>query len=122
MRMTALILLLAAAAGCGGGSGLYLDTDVAAVSGFTQSSAKEVQISAGMMQSGMLEYTGYGEVAETFRSYIESMKEQGWTIANVDVAGDRAVGKLRKDNRTCELEFSKGSNKVRAVIKVGTTK
>jgi hypothetical protein len=122
MRISPAVLLLSIAAGCGGGAGQYLDTDVAVVSGFTQSSAKEVQISAGMMQSGILEYSGSGDVAEVFRSYIEAMKGQGWTIANVDVGGERAVGRLRKDNRTCELEFAKASSKVRAVIKVGTTK
>jgi len=122
MRNTAMILLITAAAGCGGGSGLYLDTDVAEVYGFGHASAKEVQMSGGLMQAGTLEYSGSGDVAEVFKSYIEAMKAQGWTIAHVDVAGDRAVGTLRKDNRTCGLEFTKGSSKIRAVIKVGTTK
>jgi len=122
MRIFTTVLFLSAAAGCGGGSRLYLDTDVAEVPGFTAAAAKEVQMSGGLMQSGTLEYTGSGDVAEVLRAYVETMKGIGWTTAHVDTSGDRAVGTLRKDNRTCSLEFVKSSGKIHAVIKVGTTK
>ena len=122
MRIFTATLLLAAASGCGGGASQYLDTDVAVVYGFTQASAKEVQMSGGLMQSGTLKYTGSGDVAEVLGSYVETMKGIGWTIAHVDSSGDRAVGTLRRDNRTCTLEFVKTSGRIRAVIRVGTTK
>ncbi len=122
MRIFMAALLLAAASGCGGGSRVYLDTDVAEVYGFSPASAKEVQMSGGLMQAGTLEYSGYGEAAEVLRAYIDTMKGLGWTTAHVDSAGDRAVGTLRKDNRTCSLEFVKAGGKIRAVIRVGTTK
>ena len=122
MRIFTAAVLLSAAAGCGGGARVYLDTDVAEVYGFTCSSAKEVQMSGGLMQAGTLEYAGSGDVAEALRAHVDTMKGLGWTIAHVDAAGDRAVATLRKDNRTCNLEFVKTSGKIRAVIRVGTTK
>ena len=117
---TAAILL--AAAGCGGGSALYLDTDVYDVPGFRLLSAKEVQMSGQLMHSGTLEYSGSADIKQIFAEYVESMKGVGWVTANVDVQGDRAIGTLRKDNRTCTLEFVKSGGGTRAVIKVGTTK
>ena len=122
MRATALSLLFLAAAGCGGGAGVYLDTDVCDVSGFRLSSAKETQMSGGLMQAGTLEYSGSGDLKDTFNDYVVSMKAQGWTIASVDLGADRAVGTLRKDNRTCTLEFAKAESRIRAIIRVGTTK
>jgi hypothetical protein len=115
-------LAVLALAGCGGGGGAYLDTDVAEVSGFDRSSAKDVQMSGGLMQTGTLEYAGYGDVVEPFNEYMSAMKGRGWKIAAVDVQGDRATGTLRKDNRTCTVEFSKASGKTKALIRVGTTK
>ena len=121
MRATALSLLVLAAAGCGGGAGVYLDTDVCEVSGFRLSSAKETRMSGGLMQAGTLEYSGSGDIKESFNAYVASMKAQGWIIAGVDVQADRAIGTLRKDNRTCSLDFAKAEGRTRAVIRVGTT-
>lgn len=115
-------LAVLAMSGCGGGAGVYLDTDVHEVSGFDRTSAKEVQMSGGLMQAGTLEYSGWGELAEPFNEYMTAMKARGWTIAHVDVQGERAIGTLRKDNRTCNVEFTKVQGKARAVIRVGTTK
>ena len=123
MRHATSLLLILASAGCGGGgSGLYLDTDVREVEGFRHSSAKEIQMSGGLMQNGTLEYSGTGEIKDVFRDYVADMKDVGWVIAHVDVQGDKAVGTLRKDNRTCNLEFVKSADKIRATIRVGATK
>lgn len=121
-RLTPLLLALAAAGCGGGGSGLYHDTDVREVEGFRRSSAKEIQMGGGLMQSGTLEYSGSGDVKDVFDDYVAAMKDVGWMIAGVDVQGDRAIGTLRKDNRTCNLEFVKASDKIRASIRVGPTK
>jgi hypothetical protein len=123
MRLFIGLLLAGTIAGCGGGGGAYLDTDVCEVDGLRLSSAKETQMSGGLMQSGTLEYSGSGDLKDTFNDYVASMKGLGWTIANVDIQGDRAVGTLRKDNRTCNLEFNRSDgSRLKAHIRVGTTK
>jgi hypothetical protein len=120
MRRRISLLFALAVTGCGGGgSGLYLDTDVREVEGFRNTSAKEIQMSGGHMQQGTLEFSGSGDLKEVFTDYVAAMKDVGWSIANVDVQGDRAVGMLRKDNRSCNLEFIKASERIRATIRVG---
>ena len=119
MRLFLGVALLFAAGCGGGGSGLYLDTDVREVEGFRQSSAKEIQMSGGQMQQGTLEYSGAGDLKEVFTEYVSAMKDVGWSIAHVDIQGDRATGMLRKDNRSCNLDFSRTSEKIRATIRVG---
>lgn len=119
---TFIVLAVAGLVGCGGGSSHYLESDVSEVHGFQRTYAKDVQMSGGLMQTGTLEYTGSSDVAEAFNEYVETMKGNGWTIANVDSQGDKAVGTMRKDNRTCNVEFSKSGGKTKAVIKISTTK
>ena len=122
MRIFTTALLAAAAVGCGGGGSVYMDTDVHEVAGLRQTSAKDVQMSGGLMQQGTMEYSGSGDLKEIFTDYVASMKAEGWTTAHVDVQSDRCVGTLRKDNRTCNLEFALSNTKIKAQIRVGTTK
>jgi ABC-type phosphate transport system substrate-binding protein len=115
-------LAVAGLVGCSGGSSRYLETDVLEVHGFQRTYAKDIQMSGGLMQTGTLEYSGSTDVADAFNEYVEAMKGNGWTIANVDSQGDKSVATMRKDNRTCNIEFSKSGSKTKAHIQVGTTK
>lgn len=119
---SALLLGLAVLAqGCAAG-GRYPDTDVMEVAGFEPKVATGVQKSGGLMQSGTLEYAGTGDLTQVFRDYVASMRTAGWTSATDDFAGGKAVGTMRKDNRTCSLEFVSAGGQIRATIKVAQTK
>jgi hypothetical protein len=50
------------------------------------------------------------------------MSSLGWTGANDDISGQKATGTLRKDNRTCALEFTSVGGQIRVTIKVTQTK
>jgi L-rhamnose isomerase len=67
-------------------------------------------------------YAGQGDLTEAFREYVAGMRSAGWTSASDDIAGGKAVGTLRKDNRTCSLEFVSAAGQIRATIKVAQTK
>jgi len=113
--------LLAVSAGCAGG-GLYPDTDVMEPKGYELKVATGVQKSGGLLQAGSLEYSGTGDLTAAFREYVAGMRSVGWTSASDDIAGGKAVGTLRKDNRTCSLEFISAAGQIRATIKVAQTK
>lgn len=122
MKSVLLFLLLAAAVGCASG-GRYPDTDVMEVAGFELKVATGVQKSGGLLQAGTLEYAGTADLTQTFRDYVAAMRGNGWTSATDDIAAGKAVGTLRKDNRTCALEFvAAAGGQVRAVVKVSQTK
>jgi len=122
MRYLALAAAVAAAAGCAGSGGLYPDTDVVEPPGFEIKVATGVVKSGGLMQAGTLEYSGAGDLTQSFRAYVSSMRDAGWTSASDEIGVGKAVGTLRKDNRTCALEFVSASSQLRAVIKVTPTK
>lgn len=109
------------AAGCAGAA-LYPDTDVMEPKGYALKVATGVQKSGGLLQAGTLEYAGQGDLTEAFREYVAGMRSAGWTSASDDIAGGKAVGTLRKDNRTCSLEFVSAAGQIRATIKVAQTK
>ena len=109
-------------AGCGGGARLYPDTDVIEPADFELKVATQLQMSGGLLQSGNLEYAGAGDLVQSYRDYVAAMKNHGWTGAAQDVQGQKAVGTLRKDNRTCALEFTSAGGQVRINIKVSQTK
>jgi hypothetical protein len=50
------------------------------------------------------------------------MRALGWTGAADDIAGQKASGTMRKDNRTCALEFTSASGTIKVSIKVSQTK
>ena len=125
MKTAFLSLLLAAVAlavGCAGAGGLYPDTDVVEVVEFELKIATGVQKSGGLLQSGTLEYSGAGDLTRVFREYVSAMRKAGWTSATDDIAGGKAVGTMRKDNRTCALEFISAAGQIRATVKVSQTK
>ncbi len=111
------------ASGCGGGGGgVYPDTDVVELAGFELKLATKVEKSGGLLQTGTLEYVGSGDLVPIYRAYVDAMKARGWVGANDEIAGDKAVGTLRKDNRTCSLSFTSAQGVIRASIKVAQTK
>ena len=121
MKLALAALLLVLASGCAGAD-LYPDTDVMEPPGYELKVATGVQKSGGLLQAGTLEYSGSGDLTATFREYVASMRSVGWTSASDDISGGKAVGTLRKDNRTCSLEFVSAAGQIRATIKVAQTK
>lgn len=121
MKLMPAGLTLALLASCAGG-GVYPDTDVVEPSGFELKVATQIQKSVGQLQAGTLEYSGSGELVPVYREYVEAMRSHGWAGAADDIQGQKAVGTLRKDNRTCALEFTSVSGQIRIVIKVALTK
>jgi hypothetical protein len=107
--------------GCGG-VGLYHDTDVVEPKDFELKVATGIQMSGGLMQSGNLEYSGSGDLVQVYRDYLTAMRAHGWTSAADDIAGQKATGTLRKDNRTCALEFTSAAGQVKVTIKITQTK
>lgn len=122
MKVAYIALLGVLAAGCAGGGGLYPDTDVMEVKAYELKVATGVQKSGGLLQSGTLEYSGVGDLTTTFREYVAAMRSVGWTSATDDISGGKAVGTMRKDNRTASLEFVSAAGQIRATIKVAQTK
>ena len=122
MKLASWAILLAVAAGCASGGGLYPDTDVMEVRNYELKVATGVQKSGGLLQTGTLEYSGTGDLTSVFREYVAAMRSAGWTSATDDIAGGKAVGTMRKDNRTCALEFVSAAGQIRATIKVSQTK
>jgi hypothetical protein len=120
LRIVAPVLILAAAA-CASG-GVFPDTDVVEPSNFELKLATQVQKSGGLLQAGTLEYAGTGDLNQIYRDYVKAMRGQGWVSGSDEINGGKAVGTLRKDNRTCMLEFTSAGGQVRAVIKVSQTK
>lgn len=108
-------------AGCAAG-GLYPDTDVVEPKDFELKVATGIQKSGGLLQAGNLEYAGSGELVTVYREYVAAMRSHGWTGAADDIAGQKATGTLRKDNRTCALEFTTAGGQVKVSIKVSQTK
>jgi hypothetical protein len=122
--MKKLIAAVAAAVlfqGCGG-TGLYPDTDVVEPRDFELKVATGIQKSGGLLQSGNLEYSGSGDLVQSYRDYVAAMRTHGWTGAADEIQGQKAVGTLRKDNRTCALEFTSANGQVKATVKVSQTK
>jgi hypothetical protein len=108
--------------GCGGGTQLYPDTDVIEPRDFELKVATGIQKSGGLLQAGVLEYAGTGDLVLAYRDYVAAMRAQGWTGASDEIQGQKAVGTLRKDNRTCALEFTSAGGQVKASVKVSQTK
>ena len=110
--------------GClGGGAQVYPDTDVIEPKDFGDPKvAQGISKSGGVMHSGSLEYAGAGELVQVYRDYVAAMKSQGWNGAADDIQATKAVGTLRKDNRTCALEFTSSAGTIRATIKISQTK
>ena|SRR5688572_26579199 len=122
--MKKLMAVLAAAAlfqGCGGGN-VYHDTDVVEPRDFELKVASKVEMSGGLMLTGNLEYSGSGDLVPIYQDYVMSMKARGWAAASDDISASKAIGTLRKDNRTCVLEFTSSAGAVRAIVKVSPTK
>jgi len=122
--MKKLILALAAAVlfqGCGS-AGLYPDTDLVEPPDCELKVATGIQKSGGLIQAGTLEYAGTGDLVQAYREYVSAMRNQGWTGAADEIQGQKAVGTLRKDNRTCALEFTSAAGAVKISIKVSQTK
>lgn len=107
---------------CTGGAQLYPDTDVVEPVGFDQKVAIGVHKSGGFMMAGNLEYAGSGDLVQVYRDYMAAMRSHGWISAADDIQGQKATGTLRKDNRTCALEFTSNGGQVRVLIKVEQTK
>lgn len=122
MKIALAALLLGILASCAGGGGVYPDTDVMEVKGYELKVATGVQKSGGLLQQGTLEYSGMGDLTTVFREYVAAMRSVGWTSATDDIAGGKAVGTMRKDNRTCSLEFVSAAGNIRATVKVAQTK
>ena len=74
------------------------------------------------MHAGSLEYSGTGELVQVYREYVAAMRSHGWTGAADDIQGQKATGTLRKDNRTCALEFTSAGGQIKVLIKVSQTK
>lgn len=115
------VLVLTVVAGCGS-PGLYPDTDLVEPKDFELKVATGIQKSGGLLQSGNLEYSGTGELVQVYRDYVAHMRVHGWTGAADDIQNAKAVGTLRKDNRTCALEFTSVGGQIRVTIKVTQTK
>jgi hypothetical protein len=107
--------------GCAG-VGLYPDTDVVEPKDFELKVATGIQKSGGLLQAGNLEYSGTGDLVIVYREYVAAMRSHGWTGAADDIAGQKATGTLRKDNRTCGLEFTSAGGQVKVTIKISQTK
>lgn len=121
MKKASLALaLLAVIQGCA--TGLYPDTDLVEPKDFELKVATGIQKSGGLLQAGNLEYTGSGELVAIYREYVADMRAHGWTGAADDIQNAKAVGTLRKDNRTCSLEFTSAGGTIRVTIKVTQTK
>jgi hypothetical protein len=108
--------------GCAGGGGVYPDTDLVEPRDCELKVATGIQKSGGLIQAGSLEYSGSGDLVQVYRDYVASMRSHGWTGANDEIAGQKATGTLRKDNRTCALEFTSAGGQVKISIKVSQTK
>jgi hypothetical protein len=103
-------------------TGLYPDTDLVEPKDFELKVATGIQKSGGLLQSGTLEYSGSGDLVQVYRDYVADMRARGWTGAADEISGQKATGTLRKDNRTCALEFTSASGTIRVSIKVSQTK
>ncbi|HLY11031.1 MAG TPA: hypothetical protein VKW04_17145 [Planctomycetota bacterium] len=112
--------ILVAVQGCA--TGLYPDTDLVEPKDFDLKVATGIQKSGGLLQAGNLEYAGTGDLVAEYRAYVADMRIHGWTGAADDIQGQKAVGTLRKDNRTCSLEFTSAGGQIRITIKVTQTK
>lgn len=122
--MKKLMAIVAAAVlfqGCAGGS-VYPDTDVVEPKDFELKVANGIQKSGGLLQAGNLEYAGEGDLVQVYREYVAAMRSHGWTGAADEIAGQKATGTLRKDNRTCALEFTSSAGQVKINVKVSQTK
>ena len=106
---------------CAGTGDVYQDGDVVEPSDFKLITAN-VQKSGGLIQSGMMEYEGTGDLTEVYRAYVSEMRSLGWVSASDEINSGKAVGKLRKDNRTCELNFTASQGNIRISITVSQTK
>lgn len=122
-NLMAVLAAVALGQGClGGGGNAYHDTDVMEPREFELKVASKVEMSAGLMLSGNLEYAGAGDLVQVYHEYIAAMKSRGWNAAAEDISANKAIGTLRKDNRTCALEFTSSAGAVRASVKVTPTK
>jgi hypothetical protein len=105
-----------------GGGGVYPDTDVIEPKDFELKVATGIQKSDGKLRAGNLEYSGAGDLVQVYRDYTASMRSHGWTGDADDISGSKATGTLRKDNRTCVMEFTSASGTIKATVKVTQTK
>ncbi len=121
MKKILAVLSLSAFVSCGG-AGLYPDTDVVEPKDFEPKVGLDVQKSGGLMLSGNLEYSGSGDLVQVYRDYVAAMRSHGWAGAADNVTAQKATGTLRKDNRTCALEFTSAGGTIKASIKVSQTK
>ena len=121
-KLTAMFAAAVLFQACGGGGGIYPDTDVVEPRDCELKIATGIQKSGGLLQAGALEYSGSGDLVQVYRDYVASMRSHGWTGAADEIAGQKATGMLRKDNRTCSLEFTSAGGQVKISIKVSQTK
>jgi len=117
-RLAVAVFVLAQ--GCA--TGLYPDTDLVEPKDFELKIATGIQKSGGLLQAGNLEYSGTGDLVQVYREYVADMRIHGWTGAADDIQNAKALGTLRKDNRTCALEFTSAGGQIRITIKVSQTK
>ena len=120
-NLLAVGLVLAVLQGCGG-SGLYPDTDIVEPRDFQIKVGTGMQMSGGLLLSGNLEYTGSGDLVQVFRDYVAAMRSHGWNSAGDEINAQKALATLRKDNRTCTVDFTSTAGQIRALIKVSQTK
>lgn len=109
------------ALGCAGSPDFYPGTDIAQVSGFELRRADSIQKSGGVILAGTLEYFGDGNLTEVFQEYILEMGELGWSSASDQIDEKKAVGTMRKDNRTCNVSFVLVDGDIQATIQVSQT-
>jgi hypothetical protein len=102
-------------AGCGG-SEIHPETDVVQPSGFTLRTAPGIEKSEGVLRRGTLEYSGYGDLVETFQEYLADMRGMDWACTAEDVSQVKSAATLKKGTRTCQVTFTKIGESIKAVI------
>ncbi|MBI2930007.1 MAG: hypothetical protein HYY16_00020 [Planctomycetes bacterium] len=105
-------------AGCGSVE-VYPETDVVEPGGFRLVTAGGFEPAGeGRLQRGTIEYEGQGDLVQTFREWMAAMSDLGWNRATENVVQDKATATLRRDSRTCTVEFASVQGKLKALIKV----
>jgi hypothetical protein len=104
--------------GCSSAPEPYPGSDVVEVPGFELVRATDLRLSGGTLRSGMLEYSGEGDLKEVFREHVQAMAAQGWTPTQTNIDDHTATAVLRKDSRMATLNFNSTKKNVTAVIRV----
>jgi hypothetical protein len=117
--MRAVTSVVAASLAACSGTTEFPESDVPELKGFEVKRAKDVVTTGGQMQSGTLDYEGAGDLNTIYREYLAAMKSHGWVAERHEIEGPKATATLKKDNRTCSLQFNSGQQgRIMATIKV----